>query len=54
MDDHTLPQAAAAEKRRRRFVHTVGLLRAIVRIALANLARNFCRLIWFERKTAPA
>jgi len=45
----------AAEKRRFNLVvRTVGLDRAFAKIALANLAYNFTRLAWIERRTAPA
>ena len=36
------------------FVRTVGLQRARLKIGLANLAYNFYRLAWLERRTAPA
>jgi IS5 family transposase len=45
----------AAEKRRFKMViRTVGLARATAKITLANLAYNFTRLAWIERRTAPA
>ena len=45
----------AAEKRRFNLVvRTVGLDRATAKIALANLAYNFTRLAWLERRPAPA
>ncbi len=45
----------AAEKRRFDLViRTVGLARATAKIALANLAYNFTRLAWHQRRTAPA
>jgi hypothetical protein len=36
------------------FVRTVGLQRARLKIGLANLAYNFYRVAWLERRTAPA
>jgi IS5 family transposase len=35
-------------------VRTVGMVRARVKIGLANLAYNFARLAWLHRQTAPA
>jgi transposase, IS5 family len=35
-------------------VRTVGILRARVKIGLANLAYNFSRLAWLNARTAPA
>ena len=35
-------------------VRTVGLVRARVKIGLANLAYNFTRLAWLNGRTAPA
>lgn len=35
-------------------VRTIGIARARIKIGLANLAYNFQRLIWLERRTAPA
>ena len=36
------------------FVRTIGLNRADAKIGLANLAYNFLRLIFFERRAAMA
>jgi hypothetical protein len=45
----------AAQKRRLQLViHTVGLARAAAKITLANLAYNFTRLAWLQRRTACA
>lgn len=45
----------AAEKHRfDLLIRTVGLARATAKIALANLAYNFTRLVWIEGRTAPA
>jgi IS5 family transposase len=45
----------AAEKRRFALViRTIGLARATAKIALANLAYNFTRLVWLRGRTAPA
>ena len=35
-------------------VRTVGMMRARVKIGLANLAYNFTRLAWLYRQTASA
>jgi transposase, IS5 family len=35
-------------------VRTVGMVRARVKIGLANLAYNFTRLAWIHGQTAPA
>ena len=35
-------------------VRTVGMMRARVKIGLANLAYNFSRLAWLQAQTAPA
>ena len=44
----------AAEKCRfALIVRTIGLRRATANIALANLAYNFTRLAWLERRPAP-
>jgi transposase, IS5 family len=34
-------------------VRTVGMVRAAVKIGLANLAYNFARLAWLNGRTAP-
>jgi len=34
------------------FVRTVGRARAAMKIGMANLAYNFRRLVWHERKAA--
>jgi hypothetical protein len=45
----------AAQKRRLHLiVRTVGLARATTKITLANLAYNFTRLAWLQRRTALA
>jgi IS5 family transposase len=45
----------ATEKRRMGLiVRSIGLARATARITLANLAYNLRRLVWIERRTAPA
>jgi transposase, IS5 family len=36
------------------FIRTIGMVRARIKIAMANLAYNFRRLIWLEGRTAPA
>ncbi|MDP4576276.1 IS5 family transposase [Qipengyuania sp. G39] len=36
------------------FVRTVGMARARIKIGMANLAYNFQRLVWLERRSAPA
>ena len=36
------------------FVRTIGIARATAKIGLANLAYNMRRLIWLERRPAPA
>jgi len=35
-------------------VRTIGIARARIKIGMANLAYNFQRLAWLERRTAPA
>jgi hypothetical protein len=35
-------------------VRTIGIVRARLKIGMANLAYNFKRLAWLERRTAPA
>jgi hypothetical protein len=35
-------------------VRTVGLVRARVKIGLANLAYNFTRMAWLQGRSAPA
>ena len=35
-------------------VRTVGMVRARVKIGLANLVYNFTRLAWLQGRTAPA
>jgi transposase, IS5 family len=45
---------AAQKCRLRLVVRTVGMMRARVRIGLANLAYNFTRLAWLDRRTAAA
>jgi transposase, IS5 family len=35
-------------------VRTVGVVRARVKIGLANLAYNFTRLAWLNERAAPA
>ena len=45
----------AAEKRRLHLViRTIGQARATAKITLANLAYNFTRLAWLQRRTSPA
>ena len=36
------------------FVRTIGIARATTKIGLANLAYNMQRLVWLDRRTAPA
>ncbi len=36
------------------FVRTIGIARASTKIGLANLAYNMQRLVWLDRRTAPA
>jgi len=36
------------------FVRTIGIARATTKIGLANLAYNLQRLVWLDRRTAPA
>ena len=36
------------------FIRTVGIARARIKIGMANLAYNFQRLAWLERRSAPA
>jgi IS5 family transposase len=45
---------AAQNCRRGLVVRTVGIVRARVKIGLANLAYNFTRLAWLNRRTVPA
>ena len=45
---------AAQKCRLRLVVRTVGMVRARVKIGLANLAYNFTRLAWLNGRTAPA
>ncbi len=45
---------AAQKHRFGLFVRTIGLARASVKIGLANLAYNFGRLIWLEKRREPA
>ena len=35
-------------------IRSIGLARATTRLGLANLVTNMRRLVWFERRTAPA
>jgi transposase, IS5 family len=35
-------------------VRTIGIARARIKIGMANLAYNFQRFVWLERRTAPA
>jgi hypothetical protein len=45
----------AAEKRRLNLViRTIGQARATAKITLANLAYNFTRLAWLQRRAIPA
>lgn len=45
----------AAEKRRLHLViRTIGKARATAKITLANLAYNFTRLAWLQRRVTPA
>jgi hypothetical protein len=34
-------------------VRTIGIARARIKIGMANLAYNFQRLVWLERRSAP-
>ena len=36
------------------FVRTIGIVRAKVKIGLANLAYNLTRFVWHERRDVPA
>ncbi len=45
---------AAQKHRFGLFVRTIGLARARVKIGLANLAYNFGRLIWHEKRQQSA
>lgn len=45
---------AAQKHRMALFVRTIGIERAKMKIGMANLAYNFKRLVWHERRTAPA
>lgn len=36
------------------FVRTIGIARARIKIGMANLVYNMRRLVWWERRTAPA
>ncbi len=36
------------------FIRTIGIARARIKIGMANLAYNFQRLVWLERRGAPA
>jgi len=36
------------------FIRTIGIARARIKIGMANLAYNFQRLAWLERRGAPA
>ncbi len=36
------------------FVRTIGIARATTKIGLANLAYNMQRLVWLDRRVAPA
>jgi IS5 family transposase len=45
---------ATQKSRMAMFVRTIGIERARMKIGMANLAYNFKRLVWHERRTAPA
>lgn len=45
---------AGQKHRMRLIVRTIGIVRARLKIGMANLAYNFQRLAWLERPTAPA
>jgi hypothetical protein len=45
---------AAQKCRLRLFIRTIGMVRARVKIGLANLAYNFTRMAWLNGRTAPA
>jgi IS5 family transposase len=45
---------AAQKSRLGLVIRTAGMLRARVKIGLANLANNFVRLAWLRGRTAPA
>jgi IS5 family transposase len=45
---------ATQKSRMALFVRTIGIERARMKIGMANLAYNFKRLVWHERRTAPA
>ena len=45
---------AAQKCRLRLVIRTVGMMRARVKIGLANLAYNFTRLAWLNGRIAPA
>jgi IS5 family transposase len=36
------------------FIRTIGIARARIKIGMANLAYNFQRVAWLERRSAPA
>ena len=38
----------------RLFIRTIGLVRAKVKIGMANLAYNLTRLVWHQGRGAPA
>jgi transposase, IS5 family len=48
------PVFAAQKCRLGLVVRTLGMIRARVKIGLANLAYNFSRLAWLQAQTAPA
>ncbi len=48
------PVFAAQKCRLGLLVRTVGMVRARVKIGLANLAYNFSRLAWLNARTTPA
>jgi IS5 family transposase len=45
---------AAQKHRFGLFVRTIGVARAKAKIGLANIVYNFNRMIWLQRRTAPA
>ena len=44
---------ASQKHRMRLVVRTIGIARARIKIGMANLAYNFQRLVWLERRSAP-
>lgn len=51
---HVEPVFAEQKARRGLVVRTIGLARATTKIGLANLVTNRRRLLWLQRRPAPA